>query len=304
MISGKAHRNRCAWFIVVMLSLLPGCIMKIDHTKVKKIRLDSTHKSPVTATSNDHTITVWVHGTRLFGSSTFEKEFNNQPGLKKASLVGPCKLKTIAQALMNASPECFNPEQFYLFGWDGKLTNAARKQAAEQLYRELKNLSTEYRKTHRVSPCLRLMAHSHGGNVILNLATIDDSENDKLEIDQVILLACPVQESTKKLIHDPRFKQVFSLYSRLDMYQIIDPQGLHPSNPNRFPIFSERTFDHDTKLIQSKIRVNKRGLTHYEFVQQDFLNNLPHIINVLSHWHEQDPHLGAVAKKLLAINTN
>lgn len=304
MISRSAGESLRIWFVVFMLCLVPGCIMKIDHTKVKKVRLDSNYKQPAKINPTDHTITVWVHGTRLFGSSTFLKEFDNKPGLKKASLVGPCKLKTIALALTNAAPDCFDPEHFYLFGWDGKLTNAARKEAAEHLYRDLKNLSADYKKQYHVTPRLRLMSHSHGGNVILNLAAIDDPEKEKLEIDQVILLACPVQECTKKFIHDARFKQVFSLYSRLDMYQIIDPQGLHPSSPNRFPIFSERTFDHDTKLIQSKIRVNKRGLTHYEFVQQDFLNNLPHILTILSHWHEQDPHLGASAKKLLAINTN
>lgn len=62
---------------------------------------------------------------------------------------------------------------FYTFGWSGLLSQAQRRIEAVRLYNALATEVTHYQRTG-VKPKIRLIAHSHGGNLCLNLAAIND----------------------------------------------------------------------------------------------------------------------------------
>lgn len=62
---------------------------------------------------------------------------------------------------------------FYTFGWSGLISQQRRRKEAMRLYDAL---IVEYQalKQRGITPKIRLIAHSHGGNVILNTAGIHD----------------------------------------------------------------------------------------------------------------------------------
>ena len=61
---------------------------------------------------------------------------------------------------------------FYTFGWSGLITQSRRQQEAIRLYNAL---SVELEKLHKqgIFPKIRIISHSHGGNLCLNLAAIN-----------------------------------------------------------------------------------------------------------------------------------
>jgi hypothetical protein len=91
-------------------------------------------------------------------------------------------------------------------------------------------------------------------------------------------LACPVQEATANLIKDPIFKEVFVLYSSLDVMQIIDPQGLYTHDDDR-PLLSQRRFPVQDNIAQVKLKLNGHALFHSDFIHLKFMAMLPHIID-------------------------
>lgn len=156
------------------------------------------------------------------------------------------------------------PNDFYLFGWCGMLSQTERRREAIRLYNELSTLVEEYQRFD-ITPKIRLICHSHGGNVALNLAAISsilsntvpsphinqetlktialmlatppnqqhDSNplaadlykkptNDALSIDELILLATPIQAETEGLCTSPMFKKILNVYSDNDTIQFAD----------------------------------------------------------------------------------
>lgn len=63
---------------------------------------------------------------------------------------------------------------FYTFGWSGILSLTKRRNDALRLYNALSKELKHYRKMG-INPKIRIIAHSHGGNVALNLGTIKES---------------------------------------------------------------------------------------------------------------------------------
>lgn len=270
-------------------------------------------------------VTVWVHGTKadehlppflakctqglsqlLCGSG--------EKGLHKIVQQTAYDYPFLrAQALASGNPLYFSPEHFYTFGWSGKATLKARQDAAHSLFYALKSLCKQYEEQCGCVPIIILIAHSHGGNVVLHLAEIIDPEGCKLNIAKAIFLACPVQKHTAHLINSPMFTRIYSLHSHTDMIQVVDPQGLHNRKKITKPLFSLRHFDAHPKLAQALIRwkacplwqeqdyaYNKfamkglikgintinyikknRGLFHVEFGLLPFVRQLPYVINEL-----------------------
>ncbi len=235
-------------------------------------------------------VTIWIHGTRLTPKILFPKFFDVKPGLTKAThLDESYHHREIAQTLAKLDTERFKLDHFYLFGWSGKLSFKKRQDAARQLHTALTALITDYKNTHGITPRVRIITHSHGGNVALNLAQ-HASKNNAFEIEELILLACPVQEETQELIKHPLFKTVYSLYSKIDMLQIADPQGIYglASEEDLFDRtwFSQRLFPVHPKLKQAEITYNGRGILHVEFLlikkMAGFIEHLPAILQTLA----------------------
>lgn len=62
---------------------------------------------------------------------------------------------------------------FYTFGWSGLLSQKQRRIEAVRFYNALTNELKHYQHIGK-QPKIRLVAHSHGGNLCLNLAAIND----------------------------------------------------------------------------------------------------------------------------------
>jgi len=227
-------------------------------------------------------ITIWIHGTRLHNGNIFKKFQDYKPGLHPAkSYPKQFHMHSIAQALFKANPHKFNIEDFYFYGWSGKLCFKERKKEAFRLYTTLIALIKKYKEQGK-KPYLQIITHSHGGNVAIQLPCAFEKYKDTIKIDELILLACPVQNKTKDLLQSSCFKKVYALFSQKDLIQVLDPQGLYQLNAYKqkkfFPLFSERIFPSSDNLIQAEIKINDRCLYHIEFIIPPFINLLPKIL--------------------------
>ncbi len=276
---------------------------------------------PQTPPNNRPIVTVWIHGTKAEGSlpapvARLAKRvrnaiFQHKPGLNHASSFNQYSYEAVRASILGTTqPTLFQSEYMYSFGWSGELNQIARKNASQELFDGLKLLHHDILQKTGLEPEFILIAHSHGGNVILHLAEIKDPYGFNLVISKAILLACPVQKNTAHLINSPVFKRIYSLHSHTDMIQIADMQGLRKKKHERKPFFSERHFDVHPKLVQALIRwkncptwheqdsiideimlkhltngikmINmikkNRGLFHVEFILLPFIRHLSSII--------------------------
>ena len=224
-------------------------------------------------------VTVWVHGTHLHeflptGITDLTRKmehtlFDCRQGFHKASNLDLQYYQyTLVKELAKSDPHRFPWEHCYIFGWSGKLDHDERKNAAYELYCALKARCIEYQELG-FEPYITVITHSHGGNLVLNMAVIDD-ENYNLIVRRLILLACPIQQDTANLIKSTMFKRIYSIHSHTDLIQILDPQGLHPfmnvkkgdtfltiwKRRKKGPLFSQRHFSIHPKVIQAAIRWN------------------------------------------------
>jgi hypothetical protein len=148
--------------------------------------------------------------------------------------------------------------RFYQFGWSGSLSMHARKKAGGQFLSALCALRQESFCADVSVPKMMIITHSHGGNVFLEMLLQNNGRLPKDAIDEVLLLACPVQEETKKAIaSDTVCKRIIQAISYHDIVQRLDPQGLwHFFNTFSWgsgAFFSERFFPHAAHLTQLEI---------------------------------------------------
>ena len=200
----------------------------------------------------------------------------------------------MAEQISKRSPELYPFEHFYIYSWSGDLSFTAREKAANELYAELAKLTQDFEQKNGQKPLLRLITHSHGGNVALNLARYA-SPLDSFTINELILLACPVQQSTRNLIEHPMFEKVYSLYSFVDMMQVLDPQGIYSTAETKISedekklFFSQREFPKSPKLRQAAIRLVGRSPGHAEFIFQPLSWAIPFITAELNTIPSESP---------------
>lgn len=233
-------------------------------------------------------ITVFIHGTRIFPKFHAQELYYSPEGLWPVKdIEEKSHMHTIARTLSEKDPSRFNYDLFYAFGWNGNLNFDERKKEARKLHDSLAQLVSAYEKEHGCKPQIRLITHSHGGNVALNLAGLPEIRKSNLFIDELILLAVPVQKETKDFISSPIFGKIWSFSSNFDLIQLIDPQGLH-NGIGHGPFFSQRYFVPVKNLIQSRVILNSRSIFHIEFFLRKFLNALPSLMDALDDWAMQD----------------
>jgi hypothetical protein len=288
--------NKKWYFLpIVGLIVLFGC-----KTIQKNDRKTNTPKKnqPIVPEQKVIPITIWVHGTKLVGSKLLPNFFHCKQGLHPAGeLDKNYHHRIIANTLAETDHKRFPFETFYLFGWSGKLSFDARKQAAQELYDSLKQLIHCHEKQYGQKPWIRIITHSHGGNVVLNLPSIKDTNNDIVVISELILLACPIQDYTKHNVSDPIFDTIISLYSTLDALQVLDPQGIYSKELHEIdeqyekhlktPLFSQRVLEPHEKIIQAKLKIQGRGIFHVEFLLKRFLRLLPKILDSLNDYKKE-----------------
>lgn len=265
---------------------------------------------PQTPPSKPPVVTVWIHGTKVdeclpspfarLAKKVGNFIFEHKPGLHHTSTFDKYHYEAIRASILGTTePIIFQQEYMYSFGWSGKLNQIARKNASQELFDSLKQRYYEILEKTGQKPEFILISHSHGGNVVLHLAEIEDPDGFHLIISKAILLACPVQKNTAHLISSPIFNRIYSLHSHTDMIQIADMQGLHrkkykgsPCNANEMglkhehkPLFSERHFDTHPKLVQVLIRWKNSPTWHEHdrMVDEIMLKHLTNGLKMLNH---------------------
>ncbi len=272
----------CRLFVVIVVLFTAGC----GRTRIVRERLAidgcQVPAFPCTCTEAEHErspfITVWVHGTRLTPRVVMRRFFHTPCGLVKAAdFNSDCHIYSVARALAEADPVHYPFDHLYIFGWSGELDFRARRKAARDLRNHINRLVQEQRAVG-LEPRVRIITHSHGGNVALNMAAIEDKHD--FVVDELILLACPVQCATAPYIQSKIFRNIFALYSSFDFIQIIDPQGIYKHTGHR-PLFSERRFPARGNVMQAKVKLNGRALMHVDFIRLGFVSLLPRIVRTL-----------------------
>lgn len=238
-------------------------------------------------------LTVWIHGARPFG-----KNYHNL-GLKHHTAFA-CNnsLCHITRGILATQSPSYSPDKLYVYSWTGSLSKIERLHAARDLKNSLEALIAEETKRTGIQPKIRIIAHSHGGNVVLNLATIP---SNVLRVDELVLLAVPVQHETLVNVTSPLFKRVFSLYSTIDIAQIIDPQGLHKLHIPGSHFFSSRRFKPQSNLLQAHVLLNGIACMHSTFNCPVMVRLLPSIIDELNAWLDVEPHDALSSKKITHV---
>lgn len=294
--------------IIAPLLILSSCVHRRNIDK-QELYITKEPTELITATKNPPPITIWIHGTVFFKKPPLYEQYHKNPTLILASLLPDRgRFHRIAQTITHNDPEHFSPDEFYFFCWSGHFSIRERKAAAEKLYSELIELTKKYEAQYNHYPTIRIIAHSHGGNLALHMAKIK-TPLSPLTIKSLILLACPVQEKTMHLINTPMFQQIYSLYSSFDLIQVLAPQ-LRKSDITKkdgkkgykIPTFSSRLFPQHPHVIQAKIKVNNFPITHTHFATTEFAEMLPKILHKLDSWDTADQKQHTLHKyKLLCI---
>lgn len=269
-----------------MVMMLAGCgyhaslVRKVPAYKMQRIERMSMPQ-------DIKPITILVHGTRLpppllvaapalfFGVTT-------PSGLHKVSDVNPLYyFSYMAKGIYNVAPDEFPLENFYLYGWSGKLDSIEREIAGTLLYHYIKRIRTDNRFAQ--TP-ITVITISHGASVVLNMAAVAEKNNDTtLLVDRLVLLCGPVMDNTHDYVYSPVFKSVFNIFSAGDSIQVGDPQQLENLKEEKKTFFSRRTFDKQVpNLVQAEVAFKNHTLGHIDFCFPAFYEKLPALLKVLS----------------------
>lgn len=218
-------------------------------------------------------INVWVHGTTI--RAAIPVKMNNfHPNTKLmhySELVANRGACPRADVLYRGDQQAFALDDFYLLRWSGLLDHRERKQVSAFLYQELLGLITKIKQKTGQDPIVTIITHSHGGNIALNLAALNQQNGHKLVIDRLVLLACPVQKGTAHFVNHGTFKQIYAFYSDLDFIQVLAMQGVFKLAGRKFNVSGN-------KLINIKTSWRNWGLLHNDFKGLVFLAKLPEIL--------------------------
>jgi hypothetical protein len=109
---------------------------------------------------------------------------------------------------------------------------------------------------------LTIVAHSHGGNIALNLVEAERAHKRGLRVDNVVMWGTPIQLETVAYAFDPMFKRVINCHSDGDWVQGIDTM----STKNRTcfkKLYDERLLSHQpahctTQVYDVRFMVNNQ----------------------------------------------
>ena len=196
-----------------------------------------------------------------------------------------------ALLLQHGNNAMFDMSHYYTFGWSGKINFAVRQKAGHELYEAIKDVLKKYYEQFGVYPVVRMITHSHGGNIALNMVQeLPFFEGGKVEL-ELIMLACPVQKVTENLINHPGISRSYILYSTFDLIQKLD---LYKHEGKRY--FPARTFEAaaSSNCYQVLVKINGKRLTHTDFCHS-IVRHIPEIISAVDQ---------AVAKELYLMECN
>jgi hypothetical protein len=230
--------------------------------------------------SSQPRLTVWVHGTTIravvpvkIAGFHLESKLFSFKELRPGSLA-----YRRALALHQGDSQVFDLDHLYLFRWNGMLNYQERQKAAQSLYIELQQKIADIKQQTGQEPLITIIAHSHGGNIILNLADLNAKSSSKLVIHNLILLACPVQNKTAHWIGHETFEKVYVFYSKADWIQRL---ALH-NGAN----LADRKFDQIAGAAGKAVHISTSwknyNLWHNDFKGLSFVTQLPHALRLIN----------------------
>lgn len=186
---------------------------------------------------------------------------------------------------------------YYTFGWSAVLSLQERFKAAETFYKELKTEIARLKNQHP-NLKLRIFGFSHGGNVSLKLAQSYDNDctPERLSIDELFLVACPVQIESDFFVNSPLFKKVYHFYSLGDRVQKIEPFSFNRiMSRNHFA--RRKHFILPDKLTQVSIKImrntclkketEERRALRYNFDNPAILKGTSYLLRDMSASHSE-----------------
>ncbi len=237
-------------------------------------------------------ITVYVHGSQHATKLLSKNIWYCHRGLHHISeLPAESLFVKDAQLLCKSGDLRFKLDHYYTFGWSGKIDFTVRQKAGHELYEAIKNVLTKYYEQFGQYPVLRIITHSHGGNVALcMLQELPFFEGCNIEL-ELVLLACPVQKVTENLINHPGISRSYVLYSTFDLIQKLD---FYQYEGKRY--WPARTFEaaESSNCFQVLVKVNGKRLAHTDFCHS-VVRHIPEIICAVDQ---------AVAKELYLMEYN
>lgn len=123
------------------------------------------------------------------------------------------------------------------WGHYGLLSQRYRKEVAQNIYHWICALRDYYLGFYE-TVLIDGVGHSHGGNILLNLAHYEIVYNKKLTIDNLILFGTPIQKETALFAYTHVFNRVVNCYAEHDVFQTAD--WLSTSKHKSFNKFSEK----------------------------------------------------------------
>ncbi len=160
---------------------------------------------------------------------------------------------------------------YYTFGWSGLLSPSMRFKDGTQLFMELEKEVQRYQKLYNITPKVRVIAYSHGGNVCLNLGAAHQKvfPNSDLVVEELILIGVPIQSATDYLIEDSVFKRVYHFYSLGDRIQKLDFFASdRPLSFSRRNFATRPGFKPPKKLFQIQLKVLRNTKTSPKYIQR------------------------------------
>lgn len=268
-------KKRLVVVSTLLLCLLPGCKVPYYSAKRKQYLKKVFFTEPIP----DGRATIFIHGTKESIISKMVHSIDYPYGIVAANTVeANSVLSRIPVYLHEACPEEFSIDNFFFYGWHGKLAFRSRLNAAKILYDIIKD--------HK-GP-ITIITHSHGCGVALYLALCAEEDNNPdFCIDRLVFLAPPVQVATKHYIHAPIFKEVYNFYSSADLLQVGDPQGTYwesyayTPEETEVPFFSKRTFEPAPNILQTRILADMHSPGHLFFMLGRFMRTMPCIMSMV-----------------------
>lgn len=113
-------------------------------------------------------------------------------------------------------------DSYALFGWSGLNSQHARQQAGVDLYESLCAWRDKYKKKHKVTPRIHIVAYSHGGAVALWMASTEKEQKKDLRIDLLTVFGTPMQVEISRFLIADMFRSIVACRSAGDTVQTLD----------------------------------------------------------------------------------
>ncbi len=246
--------------------------MKMKGSWILSLLLSGSFIISHDMTTQDHSITIFVHGTYLMRKflqySPCRPLMYCPQGLTLAKhLPSHYHFYKMAYGCQACDPLLYSADQFYVFGWESEHVNdATRNKSAKILVEQMYEVVVDYYIKHNVIPKIRLIGYSHGGNVVLHTANYLSYYADMQDVQiEAWLFGTPVQVISHDLVNSDHFSAIYSIYSKKDIIQKIDPQGLINRKITKNHFWSDRTFCPNSRCVQVDFTVNGHAINHADY---------------------------------------